>query len=132
MICGIEIKSNEAILVLCDIIENEVMVCDNEFKKIDLGGNEQEIYKSFYKEMENIMPRTKTKNAPEYLNGLRKTFEEVFVSPFEKENEADALRVLLAIRAAHPEQYGWYEIDGYVEQLPNGKWRAVRHHAQYK
>lgn len=48
MICGIEIKSNEAILVLCDIVENEVMVCDNEFKKIELGGNEQEIYKSFY------------------------------------------------------------------------------------
>lgn len=56
------------------------------------------------------------------------TFIETFVSPFEKETRADALRVLQAIRDAHPESSGWVEIDGGVEQLPNGKWRAFRVH----
>ena len=55
-------------------------------------------------------------------------FEEVFRSPFEKNTEEDALRVLEAIRSCHPAEYGWEEIKGFVEQLPNGKWRAVRHH----
>ena len=42
-----------------------------------------------------------------------------------------ALKVLQAIRAAHSATYGWKEIRGYVEELPNGKYRAVREHAQY-
>ena len=70
--------------------------------------------------------------APNTLNGKHKTFEETFRSPFEKETQGDALRVLAEIRAAHPPYYGWVEFSGYAEQLPNGKWRAVRHHAQYK
>ncbi len=55
-------------------------------------------------------------------------FEEIFRSPFEKNTEEDALRVLDQIRACHPAEYGWEEIEGFAEQLPNGKWRAVRHH----
>ncbi len=66
------------------------------------------------------------------LEGKQKVYEETFKSPFEKDSRESALRVLTAIRAAHPAVCGWVEIDGYVEQLPNGKWRAVRHHAQYK
>ena len=55
-------------------------------------------------------------------------FKETFVSPFEKETKSDALKTLDAIRAAHSSAYGWVEIEGYAEQLPNGKWRAVRKH----
>ena len=50
----------------------------------------------------------------------------------EKDTEDDALRVLDDIRSIHSSDYGWVEIKGFVEQLPNGKWRAVRHHVQYK
>ena len=71
-------------------------------------------------------------HAPEILNGKLKTFEEIFRSPFEKDTESDALRTLNAIREAHPATFGWVEFEGYAEKLPNGKWRAVRHHAQYK
>lgn len=56
------------------------------------------------------------------------TFRETFVSPFEKETRADALRVLQAIREAHPASSGWVELNGYVEELPNGKYRVVREH----
>lgn len=62
----------------------------------------------------------------------KQVFHEVFVSPFEKDTESEALKVLKAIRDLHSEEYGWKEIDGFVERLPNGKYRAVREHAQYK
>ena len=55
-------------------------------------------------------------------------YREVFISPFEKETEGDALRVLQAIRDVHPADRGWTEIRGFVEKLPNGKYRAVREH----
>lgn len=55
-------------------------------------------------------------------------FKETFESPFEKDTEAEAQIVLDAIRAAHPRKYGWKEINGYVEKLPNGKYHAVREH----
>ena len=42
------------------------------------------------------------------------------------------MEVLEAIRAEHDKANGWIELDGYAEKLPNGKYRAVRHHAQYK
>ena len=71
-------------------------------------------------------------NAPATMNGMTKVFEEVFISPFEKETWADALNVLSAIRSAHDAYHGWIEIDSDIERLPNGKWRAIRHHAQYK
>ena len=70
--------------------------------------------------------------APTTFNGKNKVFEETFVSPFQRETEGDALRVLDAIRSSHPSFYGWVEFAGYAEQLPNGKWRAVRHHAKYE
>ncbi len=62
----------------------------------------------------------------------QEVFREVFVSPFEKETEGDALKVLQAIRDVHSAEYGWKEIRGFVEKLPNGKYRAVREHVQYK
>ena len=62
----------------------------------------------------------------------KEVFREVFVSPFEKETEGDALKVLEAIRAVHSEEHGWKEINAFIEKLPNGKFRAVREHAQYR
>ena len=72
------------------------------------------------------------KSAPMEYNGKRLVFQETFVSPFEKDSRDDALRVLEAIRANHPDSAGWLEIYGGTELLSNGKWRAVRHHAQYR
>lgn len=63
---------------------------------------------------------------------MAKIYREVFVSPAEMETQGDALKVLQSIRDAHSEKYGWHEIRGFVEQLPNGKWRAVREHEQVK
>lgn len=62
----------------------------------------------------------------------QEVYREVFVSPFEKDTEGDALRVLQDIRDAHPSASGWKEIQGFVEKLPNGKFRAVREHAKYR
>ena len=58
-------------------------------------------------------------------------FHERFVSPIECDTEAEAMRVLNDIRESHPERLGWKEIYGFVEKLPNGKFRAVREHAKY-
>jgi len=70
--------------------------------------------------------------APETMNGKQKVFEETFESPFEKDTENDALEVLNKIRRTFSELYGYYEVKGFAEHLPNGKWRAVRHHAKYE
>ena len=67
-----------------------------------------------------------------YINNVKENYEEIFVSPFQKDTEGDALKTLQAIRDAHPASSGWKEIKGYVEQLPNGKWRAVRHHIKVR
>lgn len=64
--------------------------------------------------------------------GKTKAYEEIFVSPFGKNTEDEATRVLNSIRESHPESNGWVEIEGYVEQKADGKWYAVRHHEQYK
>ncbi len=58
-------------------------------------------------------------------------FRETFISPFQKDTREEAYKVLEAIRDAHPTYYGWVEIDGYVEKLSNGKWRAVRVHEKH-
>ena len=73
-------------------------------------------------------------NAPETLNGKKKVFEEVFISPFEKDSQKDAYRVLDDIRQAHPASSGWVEFPEKtgVTKLPNGKYRAQRHHAKYE
>lgn len=55
-------------------------------------------------------------------------YTEIFRSPYEKQTEEEALRVLNEIREAHPISSGWVEKCGYVEKLPNGKYRAVREH----
>lgn len=62
---------------------------------------------------------------------VKTTFKEIFRSPFLKDTESDALRVLEQIRKAHPSSAGWVEIRGYVEPH-NGKYRAVREHMQVK
>ena len=74
---------------------------------------------------------TSTLTAPVRLGGRWKVLEETIVSPFEKESKDDALKVLEEIRKVHDSRHGWFEVIGTVEQLPNGKWRAVRRHAQY-
>jgi len=55
-------------------------------------------------------------------------FEETFVSPFEKDTQAEAFAVLEEIRRVHSAEKGWVEISSCVEKTKNGKWRAVRHH----
>lgn len=65
-------------------------------------------------------------------NGKPLVFSETFKSPFEKDTEAEALKVLDEIRSAHPAKDGWVEVSGYAEHLPNGKWRAVRSHRKYQ
>ena len=59
IICGIEIKSNEAIFVLCEVKECEIEVCDNKFKKIELKGNEQALYKNFYEAISSFVKQNK-------------------------------------------------------------------------
>lgn len=61
----------------------------------------------------------------------REVYREVFVSPFERDTEEDALKVLQAIRENYSTMYGGEEIKGFVEKLPNGKYHAVREHAKY-
>lgn len=62
---------------------------------------------------------------------MKKIFEEVFESPFKRNTEDDALKVLDEIRAMHDAEHGWVEIYGYAEKLQSGQWRAVRKHAKY-
>jgi hypothetical protein len=62
------------------------------------------------------------------VESVDKIFEETFVSPFQKNTREDANKVLDDIRSCHSKEHGWKEIKGYVEELPNGKFRAVRHH----
>ena len=63
MICGIEIKGNEAIIVLCDNSKETLGVSESKFKKIALDANEQDLYKSFY---ETLLSFTK-QNAVEKI-----------------------------------------------------------------
>lgn len=70
--------------------------------------------------------------AIETLRGKRKVFEETYKDPIEFSNQHEALEALNKIRHNFPSSKGWFEIAGYVEPLPNGKWRAVRHHARYE
>jgi len=58
-------------------------------------------------------------------------YEETIVSPLEKETREEALIVLEEIREKYPIFKGWVEFEAYVEQLENGKWRAVRHHKKF-
>jgi len=60
--------------------------------------------------------------------GSKIPFEETFISPFRKDTYEDAYKVLEAIRSVHSAEHGWREIEGYVETMPNGKYRAVRKH----
>ena len=55
-------------------------------------------------------------------------FKETFKSPFEKDTHEEAMVVLNEIRKVHSIENGWTEIDGYIESLSNGKFRAVRIH----
>ena len=61
---------------------------------------------------------------------MREGYHEVFVSPFEKETDSEALRILEKIRECHPKESNWVEIKGGVEMLPNGKYRAFREHVK--
>lgn len=71
--------------------------------------------------------------APQKLHDGRELFYEgIFISPFEKNTKAEAIAVLNQIRNRFNSENGWLELKGYVEKLPNGKWHAVRYHAQYK
>ncbi len=62
---------------------------------------------------------------------MTKIYEETFKSNFAQTTRNDALVVLDNIRSEHPQSAGWHEIEAYVEQSPEGLWRAVRKHAKY-
>ena len=55
-------------------------------------------------------------------------YKEIFYSPFEVNTKEEAESILSQIREAHPASSGWKELNAFVEQLPNGKFRAVREH----
>ncbi len=59
---------------------------------------------------------------------FREPFKETFKSPFDKDTREEAEEVLDKIRASHPATSGWEEIEAHIEELPNGKYRAVRTH----
>ena len=65
-----------------------------------------------------------------YLGGniMAHTYHETYVSSAEYASESEALKVLNSIREAHPARHGWREIRGFVQPLPNGKYKAVREH----
>jgi len=54
-------------------------------------------------------------------------YDQEAFSLIERETQEEALKDLDEIRANFSSYNGWIEIDGYAEQLKNGKWRAVRH-----
>ena len=58
----------------------------------------------------------------------KKTYTEIS-QPYD--SKAQAHYKLQSIRDHFNEAAGWHEIDGYVEQLPNGKWQAVRVHEKH-
>ena len=72
------------------------------------------------------------KLAPKVKGSFFLVYQENFKSPFLKDTESEAQKVLDEIRLAHPASKGWEEIEAYVEQMPNGKYRAVRNHALYR
>lgn len=61
MICGIEIKSNEAIIVLCDDSKEVLAVSENKFKKIALDINDQDLYRSFYETLLSFVTQNSIK-----------------------------------------------------------------------
>ena len=70
--------------------------------------------------------------APQKYKGKKLVYEETFKSPFGKETREEALKVLQSIREVHDSAHGWLELAGHAEKHADGKWYAVRHHAQYK
>lgn len=74
----------------------------------------------------------KKRNAPNEWRGMLKVYEETFRSGVEVSTPAQAEKVLQSIRDNHPESAGWLEISSGVEHLPNGMYKAIRHHAKYR
>lgn len=54
-------------------------------------------------------------------------YDQELLSVIERDTQEEALKDLAKIRENFSAYNGWIEIDGYAEQLKNGKWRAVRH-----
>ena len=52
-------------------------------------------------------------------------YHETFISGFQTNTKGEAYSILQKIREAHT---GWVEENAFVEELPNGKFRAVRVH----
>ena len=48
MICGMDIKGNEAIIALCKIAEGKLSYVESRFKKIALDASDQDHYQSFH------------------------------------------------------------------------------------
>ena len=67
----------------------------------------------------------------ERMKTMAEIYKETFKSNFAQTTRDDALVVLDKIRREHPQSSGWQEIEAYVEQSPEGLWRAVRKHVKY-
>lgn len=61
MICGIDIQSNEACIVLCDTSNETLAIAESRFKKIALDANEQDLYKSFYETLVSFIKQSAVK-----------------------------------------------------------------------
>ena len=64
-----------------------------------------------------------TKMQPENDN---KGNEETFASTFKNESESNALKVFEKIRRNHSDLKCWLKQEGYIQELPDGKWSAVK------
>ena len=63
--------------------------------------------------------------------GKTKVYGETFKSPFGKDTESQAEKVLDIIRECHPASSGWVEEAAGIEKR-DGKYYAWRKHAQYR
>lgn len=68
--------------------------------------------------------------APLYHDGKILKYEEVFRSAYPMPTSELAESVLNSIRSQHSSEYGWVELNAYIEETKDG-FIAVRNHAQY-
>lgn len=68
--------------------------------------------------------------APLYHDDKILKYEEVFRSACPMPTKELAESVLNSIRSQHRSEYGWVELDAYIEETEDG-FIAVRNHAQY-
>ena len=69
--------------------------------------------------------------APMERDGKYLVYQEIFRSNHHEPVKRLAEKHLNSIREGHRKEYGWYEIDAWLEHYPDG-YVACRYHAQYR